>query len=46
MAEHVQKFVDGRLDNQLIDTDFIIQDNKNQSINYEKSSVQLEQFMV
>ena len=46
MAEHVQKFIDGRLDNQLYDTDFIVQDNKNRSIDYKISSVQLDEFMV
>ena len=46
MAEHVQKYIDGRLDNQLYDTDFIVQDNKNRSIDYKISSVQLDEFMV
>ena len=46
MAEHVQKFVDGRLSNQMIDTDFLIQDNTNHRLNIEKSSVQLDAFMV
>ena len=46
MAEHVLKFCDGRLDNQLVDTDFLVQDNKTRSIDYKKSSVQLDAFMV
>jgi len=46
MAEHVLKFCDGRLDNQLVDTDFLVQDNKTRSIDYKKSSVQLDEFMV
>ena len=46
MAEHVLKFVDGRLDNYLYDTDFIMQDNKSQTIDYKISSLQLDEFMV
>ena len=46
MAEHVQKFVDGRLNNQMIDTDFLIQDNTNHKLKFEKNSVQLDAFMV
>jgi len=46
MALHVEKFVDGRLDNQMIDTDFLIQDNTNHKLNFEKNSVQLDAFMV
>jgi len=46
MAEHVQKFVDGRLDNQMLDTDFLIQDNTNHKLKFEKNSVQLDAFMV
>ena len=46
MASHVEKFVDGRLDNQMLDTDFLIQDNTNHKLNFEKSSVQLDAFMV
>ena len=46
MATHVEKFVDGRLDNQMLDTDFLIQDNTNHKLNFEKSSVQLDAFMV
>ena len=46
MAEHVFKFVEGRLDNQLIDTDYLVQDNKSQTLSYEKESVQLDAFMV
>ena len=46
MAEHVFKFVEGRLDNQLIETDYLVQDNKSQTYEYDKSSVQLDAFMV
>lgn len=46
MAEHVQKFVDGRLGNQMLDTNFLIQDNTNKKLNFEKNSVQLDAFMV
>jgi site-specific DNA-cytosine methylase len=46
MAEQVQAFVHGRLDNQMLDTQFAIQCNKTKSINYEKSPVQLDQFMI
>lgn len=46
MATHVEKFVDGRLDNQMLDTNFLIQDNTNHKLNFEKSSVQLDAFMV
>ena len=46
MAEHVEKFVDGRLSNQLYDTDFLIQDNTNRKLNFAKNSVQLDEFMV
>ena len=46
MAEQVQSFVAGRLDNQMLDTQFAIQCNKTKSINYEKSPVQLDQFMI
>lgn len=46
MATHVQKFVDGRLGNQMLDTNFLIQDNTNHKLNFEKSSVQLDAFMV
>ena len=46
MADHVLRFIDGRLDNQLIDTDFLVQDNKSQSIDYKKDGVHLDEFMV
>jgi hypothetical protein len=46
MAEHVLKYVDGRLDNSMIDTDYLVQDNKNMTLNYKKDSVQLDAFMV
>ena len=46
MAEHVLKFCDGRLSNRMIDTPFMVQCNKSKSYDYEKSVVQLDQFMV
>ena len=46
MAEQVLKFVRGFLDNQLIDTNFLIQDNKSQENFYEKIPLQLDRFMV
>ena len=46
MSEHVLKFIDGRLSNQLYDTDFIVQDNKSQTIDYKISGLQLDKFMI
>ena len=46
MADHVLKFIEGRLDNQLIETDYLVQDNKSQTLDYKKESVQLDAFMV
>jgi len=46
MATQVLKFVDGRLDNSLIETSYMVQDNKTRTKDYEKSVVQLDQFMV
>jgi hypothetical protein len=46
MADHVFRFVEGRLDNQMIDTNFLVQDNKSQTLFYDKESVQLDAFMV
>jgi site-specific DNA-cytosine methylase len=46
MAVEVQAFIEGRLDNQLIEADFLIQDNKSKSMHYEKTPVQLDQFMI
>jgi len=40
------KFCDGRLSNRMIDTPFMVQCNKSKSYDYEKSVVQLDQFMV
>jgi site-specific DNA-cytosine methylase len=45
MAEQVQSFVHGRLDNQMIDAKFAIQCNKKQTINYDKVSNTLEEFI-
>jgi hypothetical protein len=46
MAEVVSSFVAGRLDNQMLDTKFAIQCNKTKSIDYQKSPLQLDQFMI
>jgi len=46
MADHVLRFVDGRLDNQMIETDYLVQDNKSQTLFFKKDSVQLDAFMV
>ena len=46
MAEYVFKFCAGRLDNQLIETTYMVQDNKTQTKEVERSSLQLDQFMV
>jgi hypothetical protein len=46
MADHVLKFVEGRLDNQMIETDYLVQDNKSQTLDYKKEGVQLDAFMV
>ena len=46
MADNVLRYVSGYMDNQLIDTDFLVQDNKSQENFYEKSPLQLDQFMV
>ena len=46
MATSVHAFVEGRLDNQLIDTEFLVQDNKTKSLDYERDVLKLDQFMV
>ena len=46
MADQVLKFVDGRLGNQLLDTNFLIQCNKTEHIDYKISPLQLDEFMV
>ena len=46
MADQVNAFVEGRLDNQLIETKYLVQNNKNKSYDYEKDSLQLDEFMV
>ena len=46
MATSVHAFVEGRLDNQMIDTKFLVQDNKNKSLDYQRESMQLDEFMV
>ena len=40
----VKKYLNGNLD--MIDTDFIIQDNRKKSLKYEKNSLQLTDFML
>jgi len=44
MANQVKKYLDNELDS--IDTNFMIQDNKTKTLNYEQIGVQLDQFMV
>lgn len=46
MAAEVKAFVEGRSDNRLIETDFLMQDNKTQTYEYEKNSLHLDEFMV
>ena len=46
MAENVSKFVDGRLSNRMLDTDYVVQCNKSQKIEYKQNSLQLDEFMV
>ncbi len=43
-AKMVKKYLNGNLD--MIDTDFIIQDNRKKSLKYEKNSLQLTDFML
>ena len=44
MAYNIRKFVEDNIE--LIETDFLVQDNKTQSINYDKNSLQLDEFML
>lgn len=46
MAEHTIKFVDGRLSNQMIQSDFVIQDNKTQTITADLPVSTLDEFAV
>ena len=46
MAEQVLKFCDGRLSNQMWDTDYMVQDNRKQAIVSENKPLQLDAFMV
>tara|TARA_X000001388_G_C2126139_1_gene83247 strand:- start:173 stop:520 length:348 start_codon:yes stop_codon:yes gene_type:complete len=46
ISEQVNAFATGRLDNQLIETNYLVQNNKNKSYEYEKDSLQLDEFMV
>ena len=46
MAEQVLKFCDGRLSNQMWDTDYMVQDNRKQAIISEIKPLQLDAFMV
>jgi site-specific DNA-cytosine methylase len=46
MAAEVKSFVEGRSDNRLIETDFLMQDNKTQTYEYEKNGLHLDEFMV
>ena len=43
-ARMIKKYFEGNLD--MIDTQFLIQDNKKRSFEYEKNHVQLDQFMI
>lgn len=44
MASQIVKYLDGQLD--LIETNFMIQDNKTKKLDYEEIGVQLDEFMV
>ena len=46
MAESVLRFCDGRLDNQMIETDFVMQDNKTRTLKVENNPVLLDEFML
>jgi len=46
MAEEVFAYVNGRKDNQLVDTDYMVQDNKTMQIERKNNSVRLDEFMV
>jgi len=42
MAEEVKSFIEGRSHNRMVDTDFLIQDNKAQNYKYDKETINLE----
>lgn len=44
MANNIKLFLNNKL--KLIDTDFLIQDNKKQTLNYQQRGIQLDDFMV
>ncbi len=44
MAKSIRDHLDGKLDT--IETDFLVQDNKSQTLEYNKESLQLDEFMV
>tara|TARA_Y100001954_G_scaffold3398_1_gene3998 strand:- start:198 stop:1394 length:1197 start_codon:yes stop_codon:yes gene_type:complete len=46
MAENVLRFCDGRLDNQMIETDFVMQDNKTRTLKVENNPLRLDEFML
>ena len=46
MAESVLRFCDGRLDNQMIETDFVMQDNKTRTLKVENNPLRLDEFMI
>lgn len=46
MAMEVKSFVEGRSHNKMVDTNFLIQDNKSQTLQYENNGLQLDEFMV
>ena len=44
VCKQISKYLSGSID--LVDTDFLIQDNRKKAIKYQKNSVQLDSFMV
>lgn len=44
VCKQISKYLNGSID--LVDTDFLIQDNRKKAIKYQKNSVQLDSFMV
>jgi len=46
MAMEVKSFIEGRSHNKMLDTNFLIQDNKSQTLQYENNGLQLDEFMV
>lgn len=44
MADNVVRFVNGRMDNRLIETDYLLQDNTQAKVDYERAPNSLEEF--